>query len=415
MTQEKAIIYDFLPLTLSIETREGISTPVVRRGTPLPAKRSQVFSTASDNQLSVEINISWGERPLSKYNLFIGRFQLPEIPPQPVGIPQISVTFHIDKHCNVTVEASETKSNTHIEEKYDNKGLVLTDELIKKSLNDAAINAVTDGANCAIVEAQLILNNKNTNTSDYADIDHLVSRLGLTLMDQDQDSIIHCTGQLNNLIKQQTSVPASFGYGDIFESIFGRTTLVKKSKPIHKTSNFIKTSPIKHDPTKTSPTPLTPLTTVTTVTPVVALIQSFLESIDPELESKRAGAWRVLESNLPDSLSQASHSMREVLRQLLEKLAPASQVELSPWYQKPKDGPPITRPMRIRYAIAGQSPIPSESTLAFINGMAEAIAVMYAKLSAETHSAQRPKISTIRMYLNACEALIGLIATERMV
>ena len=412
MTQEEAIIYDFLPLTLSMETLGGIATPIVRRGTPLPAKRSQVFSTASDNQPSVEISISWGERPLAKHNLSIGRLQLSGIPPQPVGIPQVSVTFHIDKHCNVTVEASETKSNTHIQEKYDNKGLVLTDELIKKALNDARINAITDGAKLAIAEAQSISNNKNTKTSDYTAIDNQVSQLGLALMDQDINNITYLTGQLNNLITQQKSVAASSGYADIFESFFGRTTPVKKSQTIHKTSKVIKETPIKHDPTKISPTPPIPLTTVT---PVVALIQSFLEGIDPELESKRAGAWRALESNLPDSLSQASHSMREVLRQLLEKLSPPSQVELSPWYQKPKDGPPITRPMRIRYAIAGPSPIPSESTLAFINAMSEAISAMYAKLSAETHGAKRPKISTIRMYLNSCEALIGLIATERMV
>ena len=71
--------------------------------------------------------------------------------------------------------------------------------------------------------------------------------------------------------------------------------------------------------------------------------------------------------------------------------------------------------MRIRYAITGPSPISSESTLAFINGMAEAVSAMYAKLSAETHGTKRPKIFTIRMYLNACEALIGLITAERMV
>lgn len=410
--KEEAIIYEFLPLTLSMETLGAISTPIVKRGTPLPAKRNKIFSTASDNQPSVEISISWGERPLAKDNLSIGRLQLSGIPPQPVGIPQVSVTFHIDKHCNVTVEASETKTDTHIEEKYDNKGLVLTDALIKKALNDARTNTVTDGANLAIAEAQLILNKKNTTTSHYTAIDDGVSRLGLALMDRDQDHIIFCTGQLNNLIKQQESIRASSNFGDIFESFFGRTTPVKKSKPIRKTSEDIKTSPIKHEPTKTSPTPLAPLTNVT---PVVALIQSFLEGIDPGLESKRAGAWHALESNLPDSLSQASHSMREVIRQLLEKLAPASQVELSPWYQKPKKGPPITRPMRIRYAITGPSPISSESTLAFINGMAEAVSAMYAKLSAETHGTKRPKIFTIRMYLNACEALIGLIATERMI
>ncbi len=411
MTKEEPIIYDFLPLTLSIETLGGIATPIVRRGTPLPAKRSQVLSTASDNQPSVEISISWGERPLSKYNLFIGKFLLSEIRPQPIGIPQVSLTFHIDKHCNVTVKASETKSNTHIEEKFDNKGLVLTDELITKALKDAGINAVTDGANSAIAEAQLILNKENTKTSDYAAIDKLVSRLGLALMDQDQDSIIYLTGQLNSLITQQKSVAAFSGYGDIFESVFGRTTPVQKSKPIHNTSEAIKTSPIKDDSTKTTPPPPTQLTAVT---PTVALIQSFLEGIDPELESKRVGAWQVLESNLPDSLSQASNSMREVLRQLLDKLAPVSQIQASPWYQKPKEGSAVTRAMRIRYTLAGPSPLPSESTLTFINGMAAAIDAMYAKLSAETHSGKKPKISTTRMYLNACEALIGLIATERI-
>lgn len=82
------------------------------------------------------------------------------------------------------------------------------------------------------------------------------------------------------------------------------------------------------------------------------------------------------------------------------------------WYQKPKEGNPVTRSMKIRYAIAGSSEIVSESTLTFINGMAEAIDAMYAKLSAETHSGKKPKVSTIRMYLNACEALIGLICTE---
>ena len=114
MTQQEATIYDFLPLTLSIETLGGISTPVVRRGTLLPTKRIQVFSTVKDNQPSVEISVSWGERPLSKYNLSIGRFALSEIPLQPARIPQVKVTFHIDKHCNVTIEASETKSNTPI-------------------------------------------------------------------------------------------------------------------------------------------------------------------------------------------------------------------------------------------------------------------------------------------------------------
>jgi len=240
----------------------------------------------------------------------------------------------------------------------------------------------------------------------------MVSRLGLALMDKDEskNNISYYTGKLRDLMTKQKSVSASLSYPDLFEPFFGRVTDVQKSKPTPKASEATKTSPIKDDSTKTTP----PLTQLTTVTPTVALIQNFLECIDPELESKRVGAWRVLESDLPDSLSQASSSMREVLRQLLAKLAPASQIETCSWYQKPKEGPAVTRAMRIRYTLAGPSPVPSESTLTFINGMAETIDAMYAKLSAETHSGKKPKISTTRMYLNACEALIGLIATERV-
>ena len=105
--------------------------------------------------------------------------------------------------------------------------------------------------------------------------------------------------------------------------------------------------------------------------------------------------------------------MREVLRQLLDNIAPKSEILQAPWYKKPKEGLPVTRAMRIRYAITGKADIESESTLSLINGMAEAVNSMYAKLSAESHSEKILKVSTVRMYLNACESLIGLIATER--
>ena len=97
----------------------------------------------------------------------------------------------------------------------------------------------------------------------------------------------------------------------------------------------------------------------------------------------------------------------------MDNLAPSGSVQKAPWYMKPKQEPAVTRAMRIRYAITGTSDVQSESTLSLINGISEAVTAMYAKLSAESHSRTRLKISKVRMYLFACEAIIGLIATER--
>jgi molecular chaperone DnaK len=130
-------IYDFLPVTLSLETKGGISTPLIRRGTPLPTKRSQVFSTASDNQESVEIHVLLGERPFSKNNTSIGRCQLNEITRAPSGVPQIRVIFEVDTSCNVKVEASETDTDRKIETKFEKAQTILTKDLVQKLLLDA--------------------------------------------------------------------------------------------------------------------------------------------------------------------------------------------------------------------------------------------------------------------------------------
>ncbi len=99
--------FAFLPLTIGIETLGGISTPIVLRGTPLPATRAQVFSTASDNQPSVEINILMGDSPIAKRNISVAKFMLKEIPNLPRGEPQIEVTFQVDRKCRITASALE--------------------------------------------------------------------------------------------------------------------------------------------------------------------------------------------------------------------------------------------------------------------------------------------------------------------
>ncbi|MEA4812851.1 MAG: molecular chaperone DnaK [Anaerolineaceae bacterium] len=125
------LLLDVTPLTLSIETLGGISTPLIKRNTTIPTRESQVFSTASDSQTSVEINVLQGERPMATDNKSLGKFMLDGIPPAPRGVPQIEVTFDINangilevtasdkatgRKQNITITASSGLSSSEVEE-----------------------------------------------------------------------------------------------------------------------------------------------------------------------------------------------------------------------------------------------------------------------------------------------------------
>ena len=104
------LLLDVTPLTLGIETLGGVSTPLISKNTTIPTSKSQVFSTAADNQTQVEINVLQGERPMATDNKSLGRFILDGIPPAPRGVPQVEVTFDIDANGILNVKAKDKAS-----------------------------------------------------------------------------------------------------------------------------------------------------------------------------------------------------------------------------------------------------------------------------------------------------------------
>ncbi|MFB3165875.1 molecular chaperone DnaK [Neobacillus sp. 179-C4.2 HS] len=137
------VLLDVTPLSLGIETMGGVFTKLIDRNTTIPTSKSQVFSTAADNQTAVDIHVLQGERPMANLNKTLGRFQLSDIPPAPRGIPQIEVTFDIDKNGIVNVRAKDLGTNK--EQQITIKSSTgLSDEEIQKMVREAEENAEAD-------------------------------------------------------------------------------------------------------------------------------------------------------------------------------------------------------------------------------------------------------------------------------
>ncbi len=147
------LLLDVTPLSLGIETLGGVTTKVIEKGTTIPAKKSQVFSTAEDNQPAVSIHVLQGEREFSKDNKSLGMFELRDIPAAPRGVPQIEVTFDIDANGILTVSAQDKGTGKSQEIKITGSS-GLSDEEIEKMVQDAEAHKADDEKRKAVVEAR---------------------------------------------------------------------------------------------------------------------------------------------------------------------------------------------------------------------------------------------------------------------
>ncbi|WP_033754844.1 molecular chaperone DnaK [Helicobacter pylori] len=147
------LLLDVTPLSLGIETLGGVMTKVIDRGTTIPAKKSQVFSTAEDNQPAVSIMVLQGERDLARDNKSLGKFDLQGIAPAPRGVPQIEVTFDIDANGILTVSAQDKNTGKSQEIKISGSS-GLSDSEIEKMVKDAELHKEEDARKKEVIEAR---------------------------------------------------------------------------------------------------------------------------------------------------------------------------------------------------------------------------------------------------------------------
>ena len=190
------LLLDVTPLSLGIETMGGVMTKLIDSNTTIPTSKSEVFSTASNNQPAVDIHVVQGERPMATDNRTLGRFQLTDIPPAPRGIPQIEVTFDIDANGIINVTAKD-KGTGRVQNIKIESGSSLSDEEIQRMKTEAEQNASEDAAKKEKVEKL------NTADSTIFQTEKQIKEFGDKLDDVDKSRLENNIKELKEVIKEE--------------------------------------------------------------------------------------------------------------------------------------------------------------------------------------------------------------------
>ncbi len=229
------LLLDVTPLSLGIETLGGVTTKIIEKGTTIPVKKSQIFSTAEDNQPAVTIHVVQGEREFAKDNKSLGMFTLEGIPPAPRGVPQIEVTFDIDANGILTVSAKDKATGKSQEIKITGSS-GLSEEEIQRMIKEAEEHKAEDAARKALVEAKnqadaLIHQTKKTlnelgdkvNASDKEAANKVITELEAMIKDDNAtkeqiEAKVNELNTINQRIAQQAAQAGAQGAGAGAES-----------------------------------------------------------------------------------------------------------------------------------------------------------------------------------------------------
>jgi molecular chaperone DnaK len=188
------VLLDVTPLSLGIETLGGVMTTLISRNTTIPTKKSEVFSTAADNQDSVEVHVMQGERPMARDNRTLGKFHLVGIPPAPRGMPQIEVTFDIDANSILNVSARD-KATGKQQNITITASSTLTKDEIERMVKDAEANAADDARRKEEIEV------RNQTDSLVYSTERTLSEHGSKLAEADRKAVEDALGETKEALK----------------------------------------------------------------------------------------------------------------------------------------------------------------------------------------------------------------------